>query len=65
MNPGISNSIIGKFEKDAVEVLNQYNCIWRVIMRDGQAPPDLSEDRNDKRYNLVIKDQLVERVLPG
>ena len=53
MNAGIISAIIGKHEKEAVKMLNQFKCQWRVCMRDGSTVPDLTPDRNDKRYNLV------------
>jgi hypothetical protein len=65
MNAAICSLICGKPEKDAIEELNRFKCSWRVIMRDGESVSDLTPDRNDKRYNLVIKDGRVARVLPG
>tara|TARA_B100001109_G_C18648381_1_gene373871 strand:- start:409 stop:606 length:198 start_codon:yes stop_codon:yes gene_type:complete len=65
MNAGIISAIIGKHEKEAVKMLNQFKCQWRVCMRDGSTVPDLTPDRNDKRYNLVLKDNHVERVFYG
>lgn len=65
MNPAIINLIIGKTEDEAMEELDRFKCNWRILMRDGVTLPDLSPDRNDKRYNLVIKNGFVERVIAG
>ena len=65
MNSAIVQLIVGKREKPAIEILNNFKCNWRVIMRDGETVKDLAPDRDDRRYNVVIKDGRVERVLPG
>ena len=65
MNPAIVTLIMNKPEARAIEHLNNFKCNWRIIMRDGESVKDLAPDRDDRRYNLVIKDGLVERVLPG
>ncbi len=65
MNSSIVTLICGLPETQAVDHLNQFKCSWRIMMRDGETVQDLTPDRNDKRYNLVIKDGLVERVLFG
>jgi hypothetical protein len=65
MNSSIHKLILGKSEQDAIAALNNFKCIWRVRMRDGQEVSGLAPDRNDKRYNLIIRDGKVERVLFG
>ena len=65
MNQAICNLITGKREKEAIQDLNTFKCQWRILMRDGEAPQNLTPDRNDQRYGLVIQDGVVVRVMPG
>jgi len=64
-NPSIAKLITGKTESEAIGILNQFKVPWRVMMRNGEANNLLSNDRDDRRYNLVLQDGLVERVLFG
>ena len=65
MNPSISRMILGKTEAEAIAILNLYDCIWRVTIRDGRNNNSLPNDRDDRRYNLIIRAGKVERVVPG
>jgi hypothetical protein len=65
MNPSIQRIITGKTEAEAQLMLEKFKCRWRVIMRDGKRVESVSQDRDDNRYNLIIRNGLVERVLPG
>lgn len=65
INPSIQRLLMGKKEQEAIAILKNFKCSFRIMMRDGASPGDATNDRNDDRYNLVIKDGLVERVLAG
>lgn len=65
MNPAIQKLLLGKSEYDAINLLRRYQCIWRVRSRDGVEVEGLTADRDDRRYNLILVDGKVERVLPG
>lgn len=65
MNPAICNAILGQLESQAIQTLNNFKCNWRIINRDGEAPENLSPDRDDKRYGLVISNGRIVRVMPG
>lgn len=64
-NPSIVKVLIGKPEKEAGIILERFNKSWRVVFRDGVQVPNLTQDRDDNRYGLVLKNNLVERVLFG
>lgn len=65
INPAIHKLLLNKTEAEAGSILDQYNCIWRVKFRDGVMVKNLSADRDDRRYNLVIENGKVTRVLAG
>lgn len=65
INAAIHKLLLGKTETEAMNILNQYKCSWRVKFRDGVIMGDLSLDRNDNRYNLCLEEGKVCRVLPG
>lgn len=65
MNPSIVKLLNGKHENDAIRILQEYKKTWRIHSRDGQILPIKTDDRNDKRYNLVIYNNKVWRVFAG
>lgn len=65
MNPAIQNLVLGKSEYEAINILRIYQCNWRILSREGKNVEGLSVDRDDKRYNLIIVDGKVERVVSG
>jgi len=65
INPSIVRLLLNKSEQDAAVLLAKFKCKWRVMCRDGKNEKDLSNDRDDNRYNLVLSSGKVERVLPG
>ena len=64
INPEIAKLMIGLSETEAKAVCKSYRGTCRVILRDGLAEV-LPDDRNDKRYSLILKDGLVVRVVAG
>jgi hypothetical protein len=64
INPSIQRLLLGKREQEAIDILRKFKCSYRIMMRDG-SNVGVAHDRNDDRYNLVIKDGLVERILAG
>lgn len=65
INPAISKILFNKTEKEAGELLDQYKCPWRVKFRDGVIVTNLSADRDDRRYNLILENGKVVRVVAG
>jgi hypothetical protein len=65
INASIHKLLLGKTETEAVNILNQFKCSWRVKFRDGVMLSNLSADRNDNRYNLCLEEGKVVNVLPG
>jgi len=65
VNSSIHKLLLGKTEAEAIVILNQFKCSWRVKFRDNVMVTNLSADRNDHRYNLCLEDGVVVRVLPG
>jgi len=65
INPSIARLLLEKSEQDAAVILNKFNCKWRVTHREGINIEGLAADRDDNRYNLLIRDGKIERVLPG
>jgi len=65
MNPSIAKLLIGKNEQDAALILQRFGKSWRVIFRDGNPVPNLTPDRNDNRYGLVLKEAIITRVIFG
>jgi len=65
INPSIVRVILGKSEQEAAAILSKFNCKWRVMHRDGKNISTISADRDDNRYNLIILNEKIERVLPG
>jgi hypothetical protein len=65
MNPSIGKMILGKPEEEAVAILIQYDCIWRIVCRDGKNNRELPNDRDDRRYSIFIRAGKVERVVAG
>jgi len=63
-NSSIHMLLLNKSEDEAVEILTNFKCIWRVRTRDGNDSGEAS-DRNDKRYNLIIADGKVKQVIFG
>jgi len=64
INSSIHKLILGKKEREAVLILQSFKCTFRTIMRDGAAV-ETADNRNDDRYNLVIKSGVVEAVIAG
>jgi len=65
INPSISKLLLGIPEADAGALLNQFQVTWRVSHRDGAQVETITQDRDDGRYNLLLNDGIVVRVLPG
>lgn len=65
INPSIHRLLLGKRELEAVTILKKFKCHFQIISRDGAAVNNILNDRNDDRYNLVITDGIVERVIAG
>ena len=65
MNPSIAKLLMGKTEQEAANLLLQYKKSWRVIFRDGNQVTNLTPDRDDNRYGLVVTDGKISRVLFG
>jgi len=65
INSSIQRVLLGKTEKEAASLLQKFNCRWRVFSRDGVQVPNLSSDRDDNRYNLVLKNNVVENIIAG
>jgi len=65
INASIAKLLYGKTEEEAIKLLKQFNRTWRVVIRDEEPVPNLSPDRDDNRYSLVINAKRVERVTFG
>jgi hypothetical protein len=65
MNPEIAKLIMYKTEAEAKEILKGYRAIYRVTHRDGSALEYVVDDRNDKRYSLMVANGVVARVYAG
>jgi hypothetical protein len=64
LNHGIVRHLIGKTQAEAIASLQGFNCKWRIYAIDGavvENPPD----RDDQRYNLILENGIVTRVLAG
>jgi len=64
LNQGIIRLLIGKSEAEAIEALEGFKCKWRVYAVDGSVA-GASSDRDDRRYNLILNDGVVTRVIAG
>lgn len=64
INPSIVKLLVGKHENSAIQILQEYKKPWRIYSRDGKMV-DLTNDRNDSRYNLIIYNNKVWRVIDG
>lgn len=65
INPSIVRLVLNKHETEVEDLLNKFKVRWRIRFRDGVEVDNLSNDRDDNRYNLIIKDNHVERVIGG
>ena len=65
INPSIVRLLLEKSEQNAAILLKKFDCKWRVSWRDGKNVDGLAADRDDNRYNLIIRSGKIERVLPG
>ena len=65
MNPSIQRIIIGKTEAEAIAILSQFGCNWRIAFRNKEQEQNLTKDRDDRRYNLVMQNGKVQRVFAG
>lgn len=65
INPSIHRILLGKRESEAIAILKKFKCPFQVISRDGGTVNNILNDRNDDRYNLIIANGVVERVIAG
>jgi len=65
INPSIARILLEKSEQEAAALLENFDCKWRISHRDGVGLNNISADRDDNRYNLIICDGKIKRVLPG
>ena len=64
INHGIIRFLIGKTEADAIEALEGFKCKWRVYAVDGSVS-EATSDRDDRRYNLILDNGIVVKVIAG
>jgi len=64
LNHGIVRLLIGKTEADAIAALVSFNCKWRVYAIDGSVT-ESPNDRDDSRYNLILNEGIITRVIAG
>ena len=64
LNQGVVRLLIGKSLSDAIASLEAFSCKWRVYAID-DIVSETSPERDDNRYNLVINNNQVVRVIAG
>jgi len=65
INPEIAKLMIGLPVDEAKNVCKSYNGTYRILFNNGVRESNACNDRNDNRYNMLVEDGIVVKVIAG